>query len=254
MDEPKLKNKVAVIAGGASGIGEAIAKKFASQGADIIILDIKDATKLANDLSNTNRIRADFIECDIGNYLKVKKACKEILEKYLKVDILVSAAGYGPKIALENLEVSQWLKTVDVNLNGTFYLIKNLIKNMIDRRSGNIIIIGSGTIISGSGGGLHYAATKTALYGIVKGLSYELLPKGIRSNIITPHIIDTPLLRTRYPDDPATNKKLASRIPLGRIGKPEEIANIALFLASDESDYICGADIIADGGALRYKS
>ncbi len=254
MDEPKLKNKVAVIAGGASGIGEAIAKKFASHGADIIILDIKDATKLVNDLSNTNRTRADFIECDIGNYLKVEEACKEILEKYLKVDILISAAGYGPKIAIENLEILEWHKTIDVNLNGTFYLIKNLVKNMIDRRSGNIIIIGSGTVISGSGGGLHYAAAKTALYGIVKGLSYELLPKGIRSNIITPHIIDTPLLRTRYPDDPVTNKKLASRIPLGRIGRPEEIANIALFLASDESEYICGADIIADGGALRYKS
>ena len=100
---------------------------------------------------------------------------------------------------------------------------------------------------------MHYAATKVGQYGIMKGLSYELLSKGIRTNIITPHIIDTPMLRKRYPDTPENNAKLALRVPLGRIGKSSDIANIALFLSSEEAEYICGAEIIADGGAIYYK-
>jgi len=253
MGEFALNDKVAVIAGGSSGIGKAIAEKFASHGADIAIVDIKDANSLAESFSQKYGSKAYYWECDISDHLKVKDVCSDILKKFGKVDILLIAAGYGPKINIEEMEISQWLKTIDINLNGAFYLIKYLIGDMIKRESGNIIIIGSGTVISGSGGGIHYAASNTALYGLIKGLSYELLPKGIRANIITPHIIDTPLLRTRYPDDPETNKKLAARIPLGRIGTPEDIANIALFLASDESSYICGANIIADGGGLRYK-
>ena len=124
---------------------------------------------------------------------------------------------------------------------------------MLAQKKGNIIIIGSATVLTGSGGGIHYAATKVSQYGIMKGLSYELLSKGIRTNIITPHIIDTPMLRKRYPDTPEINTKLAKRVPLGRFGKPSDIANVALFLASEEAEYICGQEIIADGGAIYYR-
>jgi 3-oxoacyl-[acyl-carrier protein] reductase len=123
---------------------------------------------------------------------------------------------------------------------------------MLKQKGANIILIGSATSVTGSGGGLHYAASKVAQYGLLKGLSYELLSRGIRTNIITPHIIDTPMLRKRYPDTPEVNEMLAKRTPIGRIGLPSDIANIALFLASDKSGYICGADIVADGGALYY--
>ncbi len=253
MNEPKLVNKVAVIAGGASGIGKSIAKKYAENRADIALIDIKDSEDLEQEIGGEYGVCCKYCKCDISDYSSVKDSCDRILKEHGKVDILVCAAGYGPKIAIQDMEISQWQKTVDINLNGTFYLIRSFIEDMMRRKSGNIILIGSGTIISGGGGGVHYAATKTALYGIIKGLSYEVLSQGIRANIITPHIIDTPLLRTRYPDSPEINQKLSERVPLGRIGKPEDIANIALFLASDESEYICGADILADGGALRYK-
>ncbi len=252
MCEKKLKDKVAVIAGGASGIGKKIAQKYAEHGAKVAILDIQDAQELARALKKEWGVQAGFYHCDISDCSKVERVCQNILKDFGSVDILLSAAGYGPRIAIQDMEISQWQKTVDINLSGTFYLIRYLIEDMINQGKGNIILIGSGTIISGSGGGIHYAATKTALYGLIKGLSYELLPKGIRANIITPHIIDTPLLRKRYPDSPEVNEKLAQRVPLGRIGTTEDIANIALFLASDESGYICGADILADGGALRY--
>jgi len=150
------------------------------------------------------------------------------------------------------MDIAMWKKAVDVNLNGTFYMIYSLIPQMLAQKKGNIIIIGSATALTGSGGGIHYASTKMGQYGIMKGLSYELLSRGIRTNIITPHIIDTPLLRKRYPDIPEVNSRLAQRIPLGRIGRPSDIANIALFLASEEAEYICGAEIIADGGAIYY--
>ena len=100
---------------------------------------------------------------------------------------------------------------------------------------------------------MHYTASKTGLVGLMKGLSYEFLSRGIRSNIITLAMIDTPLLRQRYPDDDKTNKVLNAQIPFGRIGRPEDIANIALFLASDESEYIVGQEIISDGGRIFYR-
>jgi len=194
--------------------------------------------------------RGLFVSCDISDYEKVSSACDKAINKFGKIDNLVCAAGYGSKVAIENMEISEWKKAIDINLNGTFYVIRSLVNHMLDNGKGNIIIIGSATVETGSGGGLHYAAAKTAQYGIMKGLSYELLSRGIRTNIITPHIIDTPMLRKRYPDDPDTNAMLAKRTPIGRIGNPEDIANAALFLASDDSGYICGADIVADGGAI----
>jgi 3-oxoacyl-[acyl-carrier protein] reductase len=151
------------------------------------------------------------------------------------------------------MELSEWRRSVDININGPFHIIRSLIDDLLANRGANIILIGSATIYTGSGGGVHYSTSKVAQYGLMKGLAYEFLSRGIRTNIITPHIIDTPMLRKRYPDTPENNKKLASRLPVGRYGKPEDIANAALFLASDASGYICGSEIIADGGGVFYS-
>lgn len=248
-------NKTTIITGGASGIGKSIAYAFAEHGSDIAIIDIneKAGNSIISEIEKMYRRKAIFILCDITDYEKVNTSVKIIVSEFEKVDNLIHAAGYGSKVALEDMCIDEWKKAVDINLNGIFYVIHGLIPYMIKQKKGNIIIIGSATIQTGSGGGVHYAATKTAQYGIVRGLSYEFLTRGIRSNIITPHIIDTPMLRIRYPDTPENNSVLAARVPLGRIGMPSDIANIALFLASDESSYICGAEILADGGAIHYK-
>jgi len=124
---------------------------------------------------------------------------------------------------------------------------------MLDNKYGNIIIVGSSVTHNGAGGGLHYPSTKAALSGIVKGLSYEFLGRGIRANLIAPALIDTPMLRERYPDDEETNEMLRNQVPLGRIGTPEDMGNLALFLASDESGYIVGQEILADGGRIQYR-
>ena len=183
----------------------------------------------------------------------VKVSCNKIIKEFRKVDNLICTAGYGSRAPLESMEISEWKRSVDININGPFYIIHSLINNMLENKKTNIVLIGSATVLSGSGGGVHYSTTKVAQYGLMKGLAYEFLSRGIRTNIVTPHLIDTPMLRKRYPDTPENNEMLGKRTPIGRIGTPEDIANTVLFLASDESSYICGAEILADGGAIYYK-
>jgi len=249
-----FKGRLAAVTGGASGIGEAVCEAFAKNSSDVAVMDINEIAgrNLAAELSEKYKVKANFYKCNVADFEETQNTGLKILKDYGRIDTLITAAGYGSKVAITELGIDEWKKTVDINLNGTFYAIKAFISKMIEQKKGNIILIGTGAVITGSGGGVHYASTKVAQYGIVKALSYELLPSGIRSNIITPHIIDTPMLRKRYPDNPETNAKLAARVPIGRIGLPADIANIALFLASDESAYICGADIVADGGGLFY--
>ncbi|MCL5771281.1 MAG: SDR family oxidoreductase [Actinobacteria bacterium] len=250
-----LTGKTAVITGAAHGIGKGIAEKFCQHGSQVIIIDINDdeAKKTVEEINKKYNGACEYLNCDVTKFEKVKNTCEEIINKYKKVDILVYNAGWGSRIALAQMDESVWHKAMDINLNGAFYFAKCLIEPMLENKKGNIILIGSSTTWNGGGGGVHYAASKAGLIGLVKGISYELLPKGIRANYITPAVIDTPLLRTRYPDNEETNKMLAAQIPLGRIGKPEDIANVALFLASDESEYICGHEIVADGGRILYQ-
>jgi len=250
-----FSGRLTVVTGGASGIGEGVCKAFAKNSSDIAIIDInRDAgLALAEKLARDYKGKANFYMCDISDFEEVQKTAQKILSDFNRIDNLITAAGYNSKLSITELGPDEWKKAVDINLNGTFYIIKAFIDKMLEQKKGNIILVGSGAVVTGSGGGVHYASTKIAQYGICKALAYELLGQGIRPNIITPHIIDTPMLRKRYPDTQEMNEKLAARVPIGRIGLPSDIGNIALFLASDESGYICGADIIADGGGLFYQ-
>ena len=255
MKETNLTGKTTIISGGASGIGRQVALTFAEHGSDIAVLDINEAegNKVVLEIKEKYKIKALFVPCDISDYGMVKASCDKVIKEFRKVDNLVCTAGYGSRAALESMDISEWKRSVDINVNGPFYIVRSLIGNMLENKKGNIILIGSATVLSGSGGGVHYSTTKVAQYGLMKGLSYEFLSRGIRTNIVTPHLIDTPMLRKRYPDTPENNKMLGERTPIGRIGKPEDIANTVLFLASDDSSYICGTEILADGGAIYYK-
>jgi 3-oxoacyl-[acyl-carrier protein] reductase len=254
MAQYDFKGKLTVVTGGASGIGKAISEAFAKNLSDIAIIDINETagSSLAKSLSDKYKVKANFYKCNIADYDSVRVTGDQVLKDFDRIDNLITAAGYSSKVAIVDLDVDEWKKTVDINLNGTFYTIKVFINKMLEQKKGSIILIGTGAVVTGSGGGIHYASTKVAQYGMSKALAYELLPSGIRSNIITPHIIDTPMLRKRYPDTPEANAKLVARVPIGRIGLPSDIANIALFLASDDSAYVCGAEIVADGGGLFY--
>ena len=255
MQKLDLSGKVSVITGAARGIGESTAEIFIQHGSDVAIIDIdkKRGKEISSKLKKKYKEECGFFNCDVCKYNEVKDTCQKILYKFGKVDNLICCAGYSSVATLDNMKIEEWEKSIAVNLNGTFYFIRSLVNSVLEEKRGNIIIIGSSTKINGSGGGVHYAASKAGLYGIVKGVSYELLTRGIRINIITPAVIDTPMLRKRYPNTEEVNKKLAAQIPLGRIGRPSDIANIALFLASDISEYICGQEIIADGGRILYR-
>jgi len=255
MKQTNLTGKTTIVSGGASGIGRQVALTFAEHGSDIAIIDINEAegNKVVSKIKERYKTRAIFFSCDISDYGMVKASCDKIIKEFKKIDNLVCTAGYGSKAPLENMDISEWKRSVEININGPFYIVRSLINNMLENKKANIILIGSATVLSGSGGGVHYSTTKVAQYGLMKGLSYEFLSSGIRTNIVTPHLIDTPMLRKRYPDTPENNKMLAERTAIGRIGKPEDIASTVLFLASDESGYICGTEILADGGAIYYK-
>lgn len=255
MRDFNLAGKVAVITGATKGIGLGIAKTFAENGAELALIgrNVKSGKKALSEIKDISKKKARFYSCDVGKYNQVKITCDRILSDFSRVDILVCNAGWTIKARLEDMDIEIWDRAIAVNLNGVFYFIRNLINSMLDNKYGNIIIIGSSVTWNGAGGGLHYPATKAALSGIIKGLSYEFLPRGIRANIISPALIDTPMLRERYPDNKNINKMLASQVPLGRIGKPEDIGNLALFLASDESGYIAGQEIVIDGGRILYN-
>jgi 3-oxoacyl-[acyl-carrier protein] reductase len=251
-----LKDKTAIVTGGAHGIGRAIAAKLSAHGARTVIVDINDLEGIAsseqiNEACSSGK--CSYQHCDVTDFESVRQFCEGTLSKYKKIDILVYNAGWTVAAPLFSMDLSIWQKGIDINLNGAFYFARCCAPSMIENGSGNMIFIGSSTTWTGSGGGLHYSASKAGIIGLVKGISYELLSKGIRANYITPAVIDTPLLRQRYPDDEKTNSMLASQIPVGRIGKPEDIANVALFLASEESGYICGQEIVADGGRILYQ-
>ena len=256
MDELSLKSKTCIVTGGTSGIGLEISKKFAQKGAKVILtgrdgpkgIKAQDAVNLA-----AGKQVCFFIKCDSGIMEDVERSCSHIVSKFKKVDVLVLNAATEFTEPIAEIKIENWDRVFDVNVKGVFYFVKFLVDSMITNGHGNIIIIGSVVSHTGAGGGMHYASSKAALKGISARINYELLSKGIRSNIISPGVIDTPMLRKKYPDKPQVNQKLNSQVPFGRIGKPSDIASLALFLASDTSEYICGQDIIIDGGRMLFR-
>lgn len=266
--ELDLTGKISVVTGGTGGIGFAIARTFCIHNSRTTIIgrDIKkgkDAEKkinsMINDINSKNPEKSSrgnictFYRCDVGSSKDAENTCKKILKEFGRVDILVLNAATEFEEPINEIKIENWQRVFDVNVNGAFYFVRFLIDSMLENKKGNIIVIGSVVSQTGAGGGMHYTASKSALIGIVNRINYELLSKGIRANMISPGVIDTPMLRKKYPDTPEVNRKIIAGIPFGRIGLPDDIANLALFLASDMSGYICGQDILVDGGRLFYR-
>ncbi len=260
ISELDLGGKISVITGGTSGIGLAIAKSFFAHNSSVVIIGrgeekgleaLKQITASGDVIEGSRKVI--FFKCDAGNHDEVKKTCEKILDRFGKADILVLNAAAEFSEAINEVSPEIWQKMIDVNLSGSFYFVRYLSGSMIAQNKGNIILLSSVAKTTGAGAGVHYPATKAALSGLMSRINYELLPRGIRSNMISPGVADTPMLRRKYPDTDEINKKLVEQIPMGRIAKPQDIANLALFLASDMSSYICGQDILIDGGRLYYR-
>ena len=250
----RFDNKVVLVTGGAMGIGLATAKKFAELGAKVAILD-RDAPagqKAAQAVGSGGRA-ARFVECDVADEASVARGVKTIGEEFGGVDVLVSNAGiqrYGDVVGTSE---ELWNEVMDVNLKGCFHVAKAALPWMIQRGGGAIVVVASVQAFTAVGNSAAYVTAKHALLGLVRAMSLDYASRNIRVNCVCPGAIDTPMLRWAASLDAHPEKVIetCNRMhPLGRIGRPEEVANAIAFLASDWASFITGTALLVDGGML----
>ncbi len=242
-----LKNKIAVITGGARGIGFAIADKMAKNGADIAILDLCDdaAGKEACEKIASNGVKCSFYRCNVSDFAQSEEVVKQIITDFGRVDILVNNAGITrDKLTLAMTE-ADYDAVLNVNLKGTFNMIKHTYRQFAKNKYGKIINISSVVGLMGNAGQANYSASKAGVVGLTKTIAKELATRGINCNAIAPGFIGTHM--TDEMTEAAQNE-IKKSIPMAKIGTPEDVANLALFLASDMSSYITGEVIKVDGG------
>jgi 3-oxoacyl-[acyl-carrier protein] reductase len=248
MCELSLKGKIALITGGARGIGKEIALLFAREGADIALcdVDLEEANKTAKEIQDLGR-GSIAIKTDVTDSKDVQDMVDKILDKFKKLDILINNAGITKDNLILRMSEEDWDRVVAVNLKGCFICTKIAAKVMLKQRSGRIINLASIIGIMGNAGQANYAASKAGIIGLTKSVAKELGPRGVSVNAIAPGFIKTEMT-TRLPED--IQKKMLSGIPLGRFGEPKDVADLALFLSREGSSYITGQVIQIDGGML----
>jgi len=244
----RLKDKVALITGGARGIGQAIALTFAGEGADIVVADVnlEVARKTASEIEAMGR-KALALEMDVTDFAKVEEGMNKILDKFAKVDILVNNAGITKDNLILRMSQAEWDAVINVNLKGTFNCIKAVSRPMIKQRSGKIISIASIIGLMGNAGQANYAASKAGIIALTKTVAKELASRNINANAVAPGFIQTDMT-AKLPE--AVKAKMMEAIPLARLGTPQDVANACLFLASEDSNYITGQVITVDGGMV----
>ena len=247
-----LKNKVAIVTGSRRGIGKAIALALAKAGANIVVSDINldDCNKLVEEIKAING-NALAVKTDVSNPEDVSQMINLTTEKFGKVDILVNNAGIYMQKSLTDVTEQDFDRTLDINLKGVFLCSKAVVPEMIKQGKGKIINIASIAGQVGFANSSAYCASKGAIINITRELALELAQYKINVNAIGPGVIETDMTKDLL-EDKATKETLLANIPLSRIGKPEDIANAALFLASDNSDYITGITLFVDGGWLAH--
>ena len=245
-----FKGKTAVITGASRGIGATISLMFAEAGANVMMSDISDLNKTKEQIIEKGGIVEAFT-ADITKPEEMEALCKKTVDIFSKIDILVNCPGILSPMQFNKITTDIWKKGIDVNLSGAFYIAKYASGSMITQKYGRIIFIGSAGSITGGGGVAYYAAAKAGINGLVRSLSKELAPLGITVNSVLPALIDTDMLRERQPNLEKRTECI-KRIPVGRLGKPEDVAYAVLFLASEYASYITGQNILVDGGCT-YK-
>jgi len=248
MCELVLEGKVALITGGARGIGKEIAMFFAKQGANIAICDVnlEEAEKTAKEIQDLNRESVAF-KADVTDSKQVQDMVDKILDKLGKIDILINNAGITKDNLLLRMSEEEWDKVIAVNLKGTFVCTKLVSKVMLKQRSGKIVNLASIIGIMGNAGQANYAASKAGIIGLTKSVAKELASRNICVNAIAPGFIRTDMT-SRLPEE--VQKKMLSVIPLARFGEAKDVADLALFLSSESSSYITGQVIQVDGGMV----
>jgi 3-oxoacyl-[acyl-carrier protein] reductase len=244
----RLKGKVAIITGAAQGIGFATARKFLDEGAIVAVADVKDeAVRAAVDQLKLNGEVVEGFSVDVTRRAQIDAMVERVKAQFGSVDVLVNNAGITLDARLQKMTDEQFDRVIDVNLKGVYNCAKAVLETMIGQGGGVILNASSVVGIYGNFGQTNYAASKFGVIGFVKTWAREVGPKGIRCNAVAPGFITTSILET-IPDE--VMRKIADRVPLKRLGRPEEVANVYAFLASDEASYINGAVIEVAGGMI----
>jgi len=257
----RLKDKVALITGSSRGIGRAIALRFAEEGAKVCINYVRSrdkAIEVAEKVKGLNG-EAIIVQADVSKENEVEKMVNEVVGRFGRIDILVNNAGILYRSNLMDMDYREFRRMFDVNVMGVLYCCREAAKHMIRNRYGKIINIAS---VAGIGTALPdttpYAITKAAVIMLTKRLAFELGRYGINVNAIAPGLILTDMVRLGFGETPEEVKKnieaIKSKSTLGRIGEPDDVADVALFLASDESNFISGQVIVVDGGRMDFLS
>ncbi|MCS0671458.1 SDR family NAD(P)-dependent oxidoreductase [Cytobacillus firmus] len=239
----KLLDKVAVITGGASGIGAAAARLFASEGAKVVVVDLnEDKGKAFEAELKALNYTAQFIKANITNEEEVENIFKQTVESFGKVDIVFNNAGIGRVHPSHDLHYSEWRQTVNVDLDGVFLVARESIREMKKTGGGTIVNTASMFGFVGSPGSAAYNAAKGGVINLTRSLALEYAEQNIRINALCPGFIDTPII----PEE--SKQALVAATPVKRLGKAEEMAKAVLFLASDDSSFMTGSSLTVDGG------
>ncbi|MDQ6600884.1 SDR family NAD(P)-dependent oxidoreductase [Bacillus salipaludis] len=242
----KLTDKVAIVTGGASGIGEATVRLFAEEGAKVVIADFSELGKDLSEELNMEGYDTFFVKTDVTKEEDIKQLINETVNRYGKLDIMYANAGVADDAPAHELSYEKWKRTIDINLSGVFLSDKYSIEQFRKQGTGGVIV---------NAGSIHsfvslpnptaYSSAKGGVKLLTQNLCTAYAKEGIRINAVCPGYIDTPLLSKV---DPQTKEYLASLHPQGRLGKPEEIAKAVLFLASDDASFVNGTTLLVDGG------
>ena len=251
--EISLEGKTCVVIGGSRGIGAQCVRQLAQAGGNVAFSQTKDGGHVSKLIAEAEAfgVRAKSYTFDISDEQKVRVMFDDVYKLFGSVDVFVYNAAILIAVPFEDMRSEDWRRMMAVNVDGAFYSAQAALRYMLMGGGGSMVFISSNATINAGGGCVAYPASKGALDGLAKQILKEYLRKGINVNIVSPAVIDTDLFRRRYPTDEIV-AEYGKSLPVGRVGKPEDIANAVVFLASDKASYICGHNLLVDGGRTFY--
>lgn len=243
----------ALVVGGARGIGAAVVKTLAAAGLDVAWTHLDcPADNTASEALRAELGRGASQAVDCTDETATRNFVATLRQSWGAVDYLAFCAGFtSPKPFLE-LDAAAWRRVADINLTGAFIAVRAVVEGMVAQSRGAVVLLGSAAIIAGGGGRADYAASKAGLEGLSRAVTKEFAHSGVRCNLVHPSLIETDLLRQRYPE-PGQRDEAAKGVPLGRLGRPQDIADAVAFLLSDNASYITGQSLFVDGGRTFCK-
>jgi NAD(P)-dependent dehydrogenase (short-subunit alcohol dehydrogenase family) len=245
----KLEGKVALITGAAAGIGRDSALAFAREGAGVAVVDVREVrAEQSAEWVRREGGNARAFTCDVRSLEQAQKAVADVLVAFGRIDALFNDAGTTRPGDVVSVSLEDWDMVLDVNLRGTFNFSRAVLPHMLERGSGAIINMGSVDGLTGDRNMAAYNAAKAAIVNLSRSMAVDFGPRGIRTNCICPGVIGSPAILKTFSDEQRTRMEKAT--PLRRIGRPSDIASLAVFLASDDASFINGAAIVADGGLM----